>query len=56
MLPRSEGANELQTLPERAGRLPAQLKQPGQSLPMLVGAVPFDPMQPAIDLINGQSV
>lgn len=47
VLPRSEGANELQTLPVRAARLLAQLKQPGQSLPMLVGAVPFDPMQPA---------
>jgi isochorismate synthase len=47
VLPRSEGANELQTLPDRAARLLAQLKQPGQSLPMLVGALPFDPMQPA---------
>jgi isochorismate synthase len=47
VLPRSEEANELQTLPERALRLLAQLKQPGQKLPMLVGAVPFDPMQPA---------
>lgn len=47
VLPSAAGQNELQTLPERAARLLAQLKQTGQRLPMLVGAVPFDPKQAA---------
>ncbi|UKS24696.1 isochorismate synthase DhbC [Paenibacillus sp. HWE-109] len=46
-LPESPHGNELQSLPERAARLLAHIRQPGQSVPMLVGAVPFDPMQPA---------
>ncbi|NQX71715.1 isochorismate synthase DhbC [Paenibacillus alba] len=47
VLPGSAGANELQSLPERAARLLAHIEQPGQRIPMLVGAVPFDSMQPA---------
>ncbi|MDF2723021.1 MAG: isochorismate synthase DhbC [Paenibacillus sp.] len=47
VLPNAEGYDELETLPERAARLLAQLKQNGQRLPMLVGAVPFDSRQAA---------
>ncbi|RTE06431.1 isochorismate synthase DhbC [Paenibacillus whitsoniae] len=47
VLPSAAGLGELQTLPDRAARLLAQLKQTGQRLPMLVGAIPFDPKQPA---------
>ncbi|CAG7594824.1 Isochorismate synthase DhbC [Paenibacillus solanacearum] len=49
VLPSAAGAgnDQLATLPQRAARLLAQLKQNGQRLPMLVGAVPFDPRQAA---------
>ncbi|ASS65351.1 MULTISPECIES: isochorismate synthase DhbC [unclassified Paenibacillus] len=47
VLPNEAGYDELATLPERASRLLAQLKQDGRRLPMLVGAVPFDPRQAA---------
>lgn len=47
LLPNATDHDGLATLPERAARLLAQLKQNGQRLPMLVGAVPFDPRQAA---------
>ncbi|WP_168121253.1 isochorismate synthase DhbC [Paenibacillus sp. HB172176] len=47
VLPDAFGEGDLRSLPERASRLLAHLKQSGQSRPMLVGAVPFDPGQPS---------
>ncbi|WP_426445444.1 isochorismate synthase DhbC [Paenibacillus sp. S-38] len=47
VLPGTPGPNELASLPQRAAQLLAHIRQPGQDIPVLVGAVPFDPAQPA---------
>ncbi|MCZ8519582.1 MULTISPECIES: isochorismate synthase DhbC [Paenibacillus] len=47
VLPGTAGPNELATLPQRAAQLLAHIRQPGRDIPVLVGAVPFDPLQPS---------